>query len=46
MKGSVPGHVNSFLMLKEARKKPKGYVKPVHVSPKAKKGAAKAGAKK
>jgi large subunit ribosomal protein L3 len=36
VKGSVPGHKNSFLMLKEARKKPKGYVrkKVDHVSTK------------
>lgn len=46
LKGSVPGHINSFLMLKEARKKPKGYVKPVHVPTAAKKGAAKAGGAK
>ncbi|MCM8760816.1 MAG: 50S ribosomal protein L3 [Candidatus Omnitrophica bacterium] len=36
VKGSVPGHKNSFLVLKEARKRPKGYVKKkvVHVAPK------------
>jgi len=27
VKGPVPGHKNSFLMLKEARKRPKGFVK-------------------
>lgn len=41
VKGSVPGHVNSFLILKEARKKPKGYVKPTQAAPKNKKGAGK-----
>lgn len=46
VRGSVPGHVNSFLMLHEARKRPKGYVKPTHVPTAAKKGAAKAGGAK
>jgi large subunit ribosomal protein L3 len=46
VKGCVPGHINSYLMLKEARKRPKGYVKPVHVQKAAKKGAPKAAAKK
>lgn len=27
VKGSVPGHKNSFIIVKEARKRPKGYVK-------------------
>lgn len=27
VRGSVPGHKNSFMMLKEARKRPKGFVK-------------------
>jgi len=36
VKGSVPGHKNNFLILKEARKRPKGFVikKIVHVSTK------------
>lgn len=46
VKGCVPGHINSFLMLKEARKRPKGYVKPKYVPTAAKKGAAKAGGAK
>lgn len=46
VKGCVPGHINSLLVLKEARKRPKGYVKPVHVMAKARKGAPKAAAKK
>jgi large subunit ribosomal protein L3 len=28
VKGSVPGHKNSFVVVKEARKRPKGWVKP------------------
>lgn len=31
VRGSVPGHKNNFLMLKESKKKPKGYVKKVVV---------------
>jgi large subunit ribosomal protein L3 len=27
LKGSVPGHKNNFVMIKEAKKRPKGYVK-------------------
>ena len=27
VKGSVPGHKNSFIIIKEARKRPKGFVK-------------------
>jgi large subunit ribosomal protein L3 len=27
VKGSVPGHKNNYLTLKEARKRPKGYVR-------------------
>lgn len=46
VKGSIPGHINSFVMLKEARKRPKGYVKPKYVPTAAKKGAAKAGGAK
>lgn len=47
VKGSVPGHINSYLMLKEALKRPKGYTKPVQDVPKKlKKGAAKAAVKK
>jgi large subunit ribosomal protein L3 len=36
VKGAVPGHKNGFVILKEAVKRPKGYVrkKVVHVSPK------------
>lgn len=36
VKGNVPGHKNSFLIVKEARKRPKGFVKikPVQVKPK------------
>jgi large subunit ribosomal protein L3 len=49
VKGSVPGHKNSFLILREARKRPKGFVKVKHVQePKSKKAAkaAPAAAKK
>ena len=45
VKGSVPGHKNSFLIVKEARKRPKGFVKckPAQaVSKKSAKAAAKA----
>lgn len=45
VKGCVPGHKNSFIILKEARKRPKGYVKKkpvVQLSKKSAKAAAKA----
>ncbi len=45
VKGSVPGHKNSFLIVKEARKRPKGFVKrkPAQaVSKKSAKAATKA----
>lgn len=37
VKGSVPGHKNSFVIIKEAKKRPKGYVKKVVVQPVTKK---------
>jgi len=37
VRGSVPGHKNSYLILREARKRPKGYVKKAVVQPLAKK---------
>jgi large subunit ribosomal protein L3 len=37
VRGSVPGHKNSYLILKEAKKRPKGYVKKAAVQPIAKK---------
>lgn len=37
VRGSVPGHKNSFLIIKEAKKRPKGYVKKVVIQPAAKK---------
>ena len=39
VKGAVPGHKNSYLMLKEAKKMPKGYVKHKVVVQTPKKGA-------
>lgn len=47
LKGSVPGHKNSFLIIKEARKRPKGFVKrkAVQVTPKKSAKAAAAGKK-
>ena len=44
VKGSIPGHKNSFIILREAKKRPKGYVKhkpPPPVSKKSAKAAAK-----
>jgi len=38
VKGSVPGHRNSVVLLKEARKRPKGYVKRQAVTVMSKKG--------
>ncbi len=46
VKGPVPGHKNSFLILKEARKRPKGYVKPKPAQVPSKKSAKAAAAKK
>lgn len=49
LKGSVPGHKNGYLIIKESRKRPKGYVKkkPVqHVSKKSAKAAVAAAARK
>jgi len=46
VRGSVPGHKNCFLMVKEARKRPKGYVRKVHVQPTTKKSAKAAMQKK
>jgi large subunit ribosomal protein L3 len=46
VKGSVPGHKNSFVVIKEARKRPKGYVKKKVVQPVAKKSAKAAMQKK
>jgi len=28
VRGSVPGHKNSFVVVREARKRPKGWIKP------------------
>ncbi len=38
VKGNVPGHKNSFLIVKEARKRPKGFVKRKPVQALSKKG--------
>jgi len=47
VKGAVPGHKNNFLIIKEARKRPKGYVrrKAVQVTTKKSAKAAAAGKK-
>lgn len=45
VKGNVPGHKNSFLIVKEARKRPKGFVKRKAVQAMPKKGV-KAATKK
>ncbi|MDD5496465.1 MAG: 50S ribosomal protein L3 [Candidatus Omnitrophica bacterium] len=45
VKGSIPGHKNSFLVIKESKKQPKGFVKHKPVVATKKKGA-KPGAKK
>jgi large subunit ribosomal protein L3 len=39
IKGAVPGHKNGYVMLKEAKKMPKGYIKHKVVVQKLKKGA-------
>ncbi|MFA5085092.1 MAG: 50S ribosomal protein L3 [Candidatus Omnitrophota bacterium] len=39
VKGAVPGHKNSYVVLKEAKKMPKGYIKHKVVVQKPKKGA-------
>ena len=39
LKGAVPGHKNSFLVVKEARKRPKGWIKPKTVQIISKKSA-------
>jgi large subunit ribosomal protein L3 len=46
VKGCVPGHTNSYLMLKEAVKRPKGFVKKKHVEVVTKKKSVKATVKK
>lgn len=46
VRGSVPGHKNSYLIVKEARKRPKGYVRKVQVQPTAKKSVKTAMKKK
>ena len=38
IKGNVPGHKNSYLIVKEARKRPKGFVKHKPAQPLSKKG--------
>ena len=38
VKGSVPGHKNNFLIVKEAKKRPKGFVKRKAVMVLSKKG--------
>jgi large subunit ribosomal protein L3 len=42
VKGPVPGHINSFIVLKEAKKRPKGFVKRKVVQQVVKKKSAKA----
>jgi len=37
VKGSIPGHKNSFVMVREARKRPKGWIKPKQSQPASKK---------
>jgi len=49
VKGSIPGHKNSFMVVKESRKRPKGYKKRTAHLAQPKKGAkttAKAAASK
>jgi large subunit ribosomal protein L3 len=46
VKGSVPGHKNSYLIVKEARKRPKGWVRPKPVQIISKKSAKAQAAKK
>lgn len=46
VRGSVPGHKNSFLIIKEAKKRPKGFVKQKVVQIVAKKKSVKASMKK
>jgi len=46
VKGSVPGHKNSFLIVKEANKRPKGFVRRKIVQPVSKKSVKAAAAKK
>lgn len=46
VKGSIPGHKNGYLILKEARKRPKGFVKHKVVQPVSKKSAKAATKKK
>ena len=45
VKGSVPGHKNSYLVIKEAKKRPKGFVKHKAAQPVSKKSAKAAGKK-
>jgi large subunit ribosomal protein L3 len=46
IKGSVPGHKNNFVVIKEARKRPKGFVKQKVVQTITKKKSVKASMKK
>lgn len=46
VKGSVPGHKNCYLMVTEARKRPKGWVKPKQTQVVSKKSAKAQAAKK
>ena len=46
VKGSVPGHRNGYLILKEAKKRPKGFVKQKPVQAVSKKSAKQAAKKK
>jgi large subunit ribosomal protein L3 len=46
VRGSVPGHKNNYLILKEAVKKPKGFVRKKHVEVVTKKKSVKATVKK
>lgn len=44
VRGCVPGHKNSFLLVREACKRPKGYIKKKHVQQVSKKSAKTAAA--
>ena len=43
VKGAVPGHKNGYLMVKESKKMPKGYIKHKIVAATPKKGAKASG---
>lgn len=46
VKGCVPGHKNGYLIIRESRKRPKGWVKPKPAQPSSKKSAKAQAAKK